>query len=180
MGSSQTFQVLFNRRNPQGSGQLEMQCSSINVETHTACKCGCDVDLSNCNSNQQFNEYYCKCRCSNYRARGACLQQRRTKYWDDENCQCLCLQSEWKECSTGYVYDPIDTCDCLPRSPVQMGEAQIIVMVAILIIVLALAIGSSFYAYKKRKEIQELRAEMNQNESNQNEAVHLNSDNSQK
>jgi len=109
--SSQTFQVLFNRRNPQGSGQLEMQCSSINVETHTACKCGCDVDISNCNSNQQFNEYYCKCRCSNYLERSACLQQRRTKYWDDENCQCLCLQSEWKECSTGYVYDPIDTCE---------------------------------------------------------------------
>ena len=69
---------------------------------------------------------------------------------------------------------------CLPRSPVQMGEEPMIVMVAILIIVLALAIGSSFYAYKKRKEVQELREEMNRNESNQNEADHLNSENSQK
>ena len=68
----------------------------------------------------------------------------------------------------------------MPRSPVQMGEEPIIVMVAILIIVLALAVGSSFYAYKKRKEIQELRDEMNRNESNQNEAAHLNSDNSHK
>ena len=68
----------------------------------------------------------------------------------------------------------------MPRSPVQMGEEPIIVMVAILIIVLAFAIGSSFYAYKKRKENQELRDEMKRNESNQNETVHLNSENSQK
>ena len=61
-----------------------------------------------------------------------------------------------------------------------MGEEPIIVMGAILVIVLAVAVGSSFYAYKKREENQELREEMNRNESNQNEAVHLNSENSQK
>ena len=59
-----------------------------------------------------------------------------------------------------------------------MGEEPIIVMVAILIIVLALAVGSSFYAYKKRKENQELQEKVDRYESNQNEAVHLNSDNS--
>lgn len=177
--SSQTFQVLFNRRNPQGSGQLEMQCSSINVETHTACKCGCDVDLSNCNSNQQFNEYYCKCRCSNYRARSACLQQRRTKYWDDENCQCLCLQSQWKECSTGYVYDPIDTCDCLPRSAsVQMGEEPLIVILAILVVVSVIAVISCIYAYHKRKENQKLQEEISGIQQGENEDLnHQNSQN---
>jgi len=177
--SSETFQVLFNRRNPQGSGQLEMQCSSINVETHTACKCGCDVDRSNCNSNQQFNEYYCKCRCSNYRARSACLQQRRTKYWDDENCQCLCLQSQWKECSTGYVYDPIDTCDCLPRSASrQMGEEPLIVILAILVVVSVIAVISCIYAYHKRKENQKLQEEISEIQQGENEDLnHQNSQN---
>ena len=56
-----------------------------------------------------------------------------------------------------------------------MGEEPIIVMVAILIIVLALAVGSSFYAYKKRKENQELQNDLKELQSNQNEAVHLNS-----
>ena len=45
-------QVIFTRRNHQGSGQSIMQCSSINVEIHTSCKCGCDVASSTCNSNQ--------------------------------------------------------------------------------------------------------------------------------
>ena len=65
---------------------------------------------------------------------------------------------------------------CLPRSPVQMGEEPIIVMGAILVIVLAVAVGSSFYAYKKREENQEL----NRRNEELNEAVRLNSENSQK
>ena len=57
-----------------------------------------------------------------------------------------------------------------------MGEEPIIVMGAILVIVLAVAVGSSFYAYKKREENQEL----NRRNEELNEAVRLNSENSQK
>ena len=60
---------------------------------------------------QMYDNYYCKCRCQTYDERRQCLQQRRTKYWNEDNCQCLCLTSQWKECSTGYVYDPVETCE---------------------------------------------------------------------
>ena len=38
-----------------------------------------------------------------------CLRGR--KYWEEETCRCICKPEEFRECSTGFVYDAKDTCE---------------------------------------------------------------------
>ena len=37
-----------------------------------------------------------------------------TQIWDKERCSCRCRAEEWKECNTGFSYDGVYTCQCLP------------------------------------------------------------------
>ena len=34
--------------------------------------------------------------------------------WDPDSCECRCRPEEWKECQTGYTYDGVYSCQCLP------------------------------------------------------------------
>ncbi len=62
---------------------------------------------------QDYDHHFCKCRCSNSEAKAACSQEKGRKFWDERNCQCVCRAEEYRECSTGFVYDAIDTCKCV-------------------------------------------------------------------
>ena len=61
---------------------------------------------------QAYDKTFCKCRCTNSEAKSRCAQERARKFWDERNCQCLCRTEEFRECSTGFVYDAVDTCRC--------------------------------------------------------------------
>ncbi len=122
-------EVLFRRTDSDGQGSLE--CSTVSVEEHESCKCGCDVEAVHCKdtqvriyvlnectecttiflSFQVYDHHFCKCRCRDSDARAKCHAARIRKFWDDANCRCVCRQEEYKECSTGFVFDPIDTCE---------------------------------------------------------------------
>ena len=38
----------------------------------------------------------------------------RLQLWDPDSCECRCRPEEWKECQTGYTYDGVYSCQCLP------------------------------------------------------------------
>ena len=62
---------------------------------------------------QMFDDFYCKCRCKDASGPINCLRasgRDRRKFWDEETCKCICKPEEFRRCSTGFVYDAIDTC----------------------------------------------------------------------
>ncbi len=70
---------------------------------------------------QYFNPSLCRCHCSDREAMAQCYAETANagasdplKIWDEENCACRCAET-FRECSTGYVYDQMDTCSCVPE-----------------------------------------------------------------
>ncbi len=105
----QTFQVMF-RKLPTSGSSSGMECSTVEVETHSSCKCGCDLEASLCSPKQKYDHHFCKCRCSDGNAKTECHKQRNRKFWDEHSCQCVCRPEEYRECTTGFIYDAIDSC----------------------------------------------------------------------
>jgi len=87
------------------------ECASATVETHSSCKCGCDKTPRDCNPRQIFDADYCQCKC--HEAEMVSCISNSTKTWDSDDCQCKCRE-ETKRCSTGFVYDSKNTCECQP------------------------------------------------------------------
>eukprot|EP00095_Tigriopus_kingsejongensis_P011808 maker-scaffold71_size417697-snap-gene-2.16 protein:Tk11808 transcript:maker-scaffold71_size417697-snap-gene-2.16-mRNA-1 annotation:"GA20104" len=90
-------------------GSQTFNCSTIELEAHRDCRCGCEIDASNCSADQVFVQTLCQCQCRDFDEQNKC-QRTNDKFWDRNSCQCLCLPSVTKECSTGYNFDSIDTC----------------------------------------------------------------------
>ncbi len=58
---------------------------------------------------QYFSPNLCRCECVDRAAMAACFLEGPSKIWDASNCKCRCAES-YGECSTGHVYDHINTC----------------------------------------------------------------------
>ena len=63
---------------------------------------------------QYFNPSKCNCECQDSSARSQCYNQDPNvpggpKTWDENTCQCKCA-IDFKECSTGFVYDNREQC----------------------------------------------------------------------
>lgn len=145
-----SVQVMYETSVP-GEARLEEVCASLSLEVHTSCSCGCQ-QLECSSKQQEFDDRTCECRCSDIGARGQCLVQY-NKLWDPDSCECRCRPEEWKECQTGYTYDGVYSCQCLPGS--LSAAAPVMVILSVLTIVfLAISIGLyvKFTRTKRRLE----------------------------
>jgi len=129
-----------------GGGVQEI-CGVVEVETHTACRCGCEE--VECTELQVYDRRMCQCRCRDQGAMGQCLVQY-NKVWDGERCQCQCRPEEWKECSTGFSYDGVYSCQCLPGPPIS-ASTPLMVTLGVMVVVLMVTSASFYMMFKKTK-----------------------------
>jgi len=129
-------------------GGVQEVCGVVEVETHTSCRCGCEE--VECSSLQVYDRRMCQCRCRDNGARGQCLVQY-NKMWDPEQCQCQCRPEEWKECSTGFSYDGIYSCQCLPGPPIS-AATPLMVCLGVLVVVLLITSVSLYLQFRRTKQ----------------------------
>ena len=60
---------------------------------------------------QEYNKDSCSCVCRNQNEENECYYQFETKLWVEESCQCACKPELYRQCSTGYIFDNINTCE---------------------------------------------------------------------
>lgn len=130
------------------SGGVQEVCGVVQVESHDSCRCGCE-EVS-CTDLQIYDKRMCKCRCRDQGAMGQCLVQY-NKIWDSERCQCQCRPEEWKECSTGFSYDGVYSCQCLPGPPIS-ASTPLLVTLGVLIVVLMVTTASFYMLFKRTKQ----------------------------
>jgi len=93
------------------SGAWHTQCSKQQVREDISCSCGCHISAQNCSAHDQiFLPHQCRCLCQNPYARSKCELSGRV--WVPSTCSCACPQ--WLPCSTGYLFDSQNTCQCVP------------------------------------------------------------------
>lgn len=79
--------------------------------------------------------------------------------WDQAFCKCRCRPEFEKECMTGYQYDGVYSCQCLPV-PYSAGTPLLVVM-AVLVVFLITATLVLYTQLKRRtRELKEHRTEM--------------------
>lgn len=149
-----TVQVLYQVLGEDGG--LEEECKHLAVETHTECRCGCQP--LQCSSLQEFDSRTCECKCVDRGARGQCLVQY-NKMWDSDNCQCKCRPEEAKDCMTGYKYDGVFSCQCLPV-PYSAGTPLLVVMGVLVVILIAATVILYTQLKKRTRELKEHRTDM--------------------
>ena len=126
--------------------RTDIECGVIEVEEDTACSCNCPVQASDCSSDHYYDSSSCRCLCNDQSGRNRCIS--RGMQWDPHRCMCMCPTSAWRVCSSGYVYDFTDTCQCIPV--VATSNAQGLAMFAALIICGVLTIISMFVYHKRQ------------------------------
>ena len=99
-------------RKRQDRSQNEIECGVIVVEEDISCSCGCPVQETDCSIEQYYDRSSCQCLCKDQSSRNKCIS--RGMQWDPLLCMCICPPSLRRICSTGYMYDFIDTCQCVP------------------------------------------------------------------
>jgi len=96
------------------AGLCFKSCATITIEEDTACQCDCLQEQKNCvNTRHSFNSQTCTCQCQEEKEYTLCRDQGRL--WDNEECVCRCLVETVKPCSTGFTFDLISTCTCIPE-----------------------------------------------------------------
>lgn len=94
-------------------GPWQTLCSTQKVREDISCSCGCSVSEADCSSeHHKYDSHACQCLCQNTNQRKNCLNK--DKVWDTQTCSCLCSPDTWKVCSTGYLFDAQNRCDCVP------------------------------------------------------------------
>jgi len=151
--TNQVFEVLLRKTN--ADGMSEMACSTVHIESHDSCKCGCDVEAAQCSNLQNYDHHFCKCRCKESREREQCRLDGARKFWDESNCRCLCKE-RLKECSKGFYYDSVTTCECVREPAVNVAGTEVIV--TLLVIILVLAVVAGFLGYQWRLQIDRTKA----------------------
>lgn len=135
------------------SGHVYSTCASVNLEEHLACDCGCRISPQDCRSDQYFNSNLCRCDCKDRLSHANCILNdagRGLKLWDAQNCRCRCAQS-FRECSTGYIYDQMNTCGCIP----ELRPADTVPLVALLVALIgtSICLVVVFINYRKTKRV---------------------------
>jgi len=132
-----------------GQSTVEV-CTTVSMEIHKSCGCGCGEEK--CNPLQEFNEKTCSCRCKNAGAMGQCVVQH-NKIWDEDRCSCRCRAEEWKECTTGFSYDGLFTCQCLPGPPI-IASPVVTVILSVLVLTLAVCVVGLLLMYRRSRDLQ--------------------------
>ena len=126
--------------------RTNIECGVIEVEEDTACSCDCPVQASDCSADHYYESSSCRCLCNDQSGRNRCIS--RGMQWDPLRCMCTCPTSAWRVCSSGYVYDFTDTCQCIPV--VATSNAQGLAMFAALIVGGILTMFSLVFYYRRQ------------------------------
>ena len=85
----------------------------VKVREDLECECGCAVARDTCRGpHHRYDEDTCACRCDNAREAAACSGPGRA--WSPHTCSCACDGATWRLCPTGYLYDGVTSCSCVP------------------------------------------------------------------
>ena len=134
-------------------GIHEQQCGYIHVEEHLSCRCGCPIRPEECTRQpgvaRRFDASTCRCLCTDTAARSRCISS--GKNWDESNCRCVCPVSLWWFCSTGYVFDYENTCNCIPTS--MTASLGLIAAIIVLITCILGTMVGGFIMYRRKTGI---------------------------
>ena len=132
------------------TGFLETVCQRLEVREDLSCDCGCEVRREECSSDLHlYDENTCSCSC---KARSDCSARQE---WDLQSCRCVCREDTWRPCSTGYLFDSQETCQC---TPVHYRGGLTVAGLAVLLVFLAVSANLSLLLYyRKTKDRRERR-----------------------
>ncbi|QQP37010.1 Vascular endothelial growth factor A-A [Caligus rogercresseyi] len=114
-------------------GEWNTVCTGLRLEKHVECICSCPQKAEACALGASYDSNACQCMCRDRNARSACL--RSGKIWIERTCGCVCPQSSWVPCGTGFTFDYREQCSCVRAYNLASGNS-------VTLVVLALAIGS--------------------------------------
>ena len=124
------------------TGLLETVCQRLEVREDLSCECGCQVRREQCLPPLHlYDNKTCSCSCL---ARPDCsaLQQ-----FDLQHCRCGCREDSWRPCSTGYLFDSQESCQC---TPVHYRAAPSTAGLTVLIVLLVLSTNISLLLYYRK------------------------------
>lgn len=124
----------------------ETQCGFIEVEEHLGCQCDCPVQPHHCRSDQYYEMSSCRCLCQDQAGRNQCIMS--GKQWDPVNCMCLCPTNTWRVCSTGYIFDLANTCQCVPTSTT--ASVGLLVAVIMLVTCILVSVVGGYLMYRNK------------------------------
>lgn len=132
------------------SGVVDAECATIEIEEHTECQCGCAKTAESCRFDQQFEEAQCACICLDQEAKAECYS-RSGWFWDEDSCQCMCQPPNHPphQCATGFQFDPINTCACVPMSE----YASPVLLITVIILVMGIIVSGVGLLHCHRKNI---------------------------
>ena len=110
-------------------GVQDTVCSSVTVEEHDTCTCGCHVSPRDCHGKQHYIAHMCQCSCD-HAEKAECTA--RGWDWDSNLCLCKCPGSPYPTCPTGYYFDYLENCQCLPKWMAALPALEIVFVVVLL------------------------------------------------
>lgn len=128
------------------SEHAETHCGYVEVEEHVGCTCDCPVQPHHCRADQYYEQSSCRCLCRDQARRNQCVQ--RGMQWDPVNCMCVCPMASWKVCSTGYIFDFSQTCQCVPTSTT--ASMGLLVAVIVLLTCLMITVVGIVFMYRRQ------------------------------
>jgi len=144
---SRTIQVVEQQMTARGLG--DEQCREMEVEDDLECECGCRISEEDCLSTQYFNPNKCQCECNDSNAKADCYNQNQyggpLKEWNEATCQCRCVE-QFRECSSGFVYDSVHTCSC---RGFRGGSTTAVVVLIVAIVAMMGCIGFLLARYRR-------------------------------
>lgn len=133
------------------TGLLETVCQRLEVREDLSCECGCEVRREDCRAELQlYDNNTCSCSC---RARSDCSERQE---WDLQHCRCVCREDTWRPCSTGYLFDSQESCQC---TAVHYRAVPTMAGLTVLIVLLVVSTNVSLLLYYRRNKERRQRRE---------------------
>ena len=108
------------------TGLLETLCQKLEVREDLSCECGCELRREDCSTHLHlYDNNTCSCSC---RGRSDCSERQE---WDLQHCRCVCREDTWRPCSTGYLFDSQESCQC---TAVHYRAGGLTVLIVILVV----------------------------------------------
>lgn len=122
------------------------KCIEVTVTEHVGCECSCR-EITCVAPSQVFDASRCDCVCTNTEDWRNCVRNGRS--WDQRNCRCLCPTGN-TQCSTGYVFDWLNTCTCVLTASTTTSS---LVATLALAMCSAISIIGGYVLYKRRPRV---------------------------
>merc|ERR1719348_2819893 len=136
------------------TGMLDTRCDIITVMEDDTCQCGCHVTSDTCNNKfHVFNPHAFQCQCSNFHVAKNCSGP--LHVWDSRACACACRRDTWKLCPTGYLFESVKSCDCVPvhyKASISIVIVILIISVGIISLVSYIMICRRSFQMRRRRE----------------------------